>query len=175
MGGSTLNLHISTEMVAIDADEWDAIAGKKNPFVSHAFLTALEIGGAVGGNSGWSAMHLLLRDEDGQLLGAMPHYLKHHSYGEYIFDHSWANAFERAGGTYYPKLLGAIPFTLRKSRCIALQPLLPPTAPPVSRAVKNAWLTKGFFLPAMASHSSASIAPISVLTCRFNVLPPIGF
>ena len=56
-------------------------------------------------------MHLLLRSEDGQLLGAMPHYLKHHSYGEYIFDHSWANAFERAGGTYYPKLLGAVPFT----------------------------------------------------------------
>ena len=111
MGDSTLNLHISTEMIAIDADEWDAVAGKKNPFVSHAFLTALETGGAVGGNSGWSAMHLLLRSENGQLLGAMPHYLKHHSYGEYIFDHSWANAFERAGGTYYPKLLGAIPFT----------------------------------------------------------------
>ena len=111
MDGNTLNLHICTEIVTIDAAEWDAIAGKKNPFVSHAFLTALEIGGAVGGNSGWSAMHLLLRSEDGQLLGAMPHYLKHHSYGEYIFDHSWANAFERAGGTYYPKLLGAVPFT----------------------------------------------------------------
>ena len=111
MSGSALNLHVGTEMVAIDADEWDAIAGKKNPFVSHAFLTALETGGAVGGNSGWSAMHLLLRSEEGQLLGAMPHYLKHHSYGEYIFDHSWANAFERAGGNYYPKLLGAVPFT----------------------------------------------------------------
>ena len=111
MGASTLNLHISNEMAAIDADEWDAIAGKKNPFVSHAFLTALETGGAVGGDSGWNAMHLLLRSEDGQLLGAMPHYLKHHSYGEYIFDHGWANAFERAGGTYYPKLLGAVPFT----------------------------------------------------------------
>ena len=111
MDGSILNLHISTEMVAIDADEWDAIAGKENPFVSHAFLTALEVGGAVGGNGGWKAMHLLLRGEDGQLLGAMPHYLKHHSYGEYIFDHSWANAFERAGGNYYPKLLGAVPFT----------------------------------------------------------------
>ena len=111
MDGSILNLHISTEMVAIDADEWDAIAGKENPFVSHAFLTALEVGGAVGGNGGWKAMHLLLRGEDGQLLGAMPHYLKHHSYGEYIFDQSWANAFERAGGSYYPKLLGAVPFT----------------------------------------------------------------
>ncbi len=111
MGVNTLSLHIGTEMGAINADEWDAVAGKKNPFVSHAFLTALESGGAVGGDGGWSAMHLLLRDENGQLLGAMPHYLKHHSFGEYIFDHSWANAFERAGGTYYPKLLGAVPFT----------------------------------------------------------------
>jgi predicted N-acyltransferase len=111
MDGSILNLHIGTEIVAIDADEWDAIAGKENPFVSHAFLAALEVGGAVGGNVGWKAMHLLLRSEDGQLLGAMPHYLKHHSYGEYIFDQGWADAFERAGGTYYPKLLGAVPFT----------------------------------------------------------------
>ncbi len=111
MGGNTLNLHVATEMVAIDADEWDAIAGKKNPFVSHAFLTALESGGAIGGTGGWSPMHLLLRGDGGQLLGAMPHYLKQHSYGEYIFDHSWAHAFERAGGTYYPKLLGAVPFT----------------------------------------------------------------
>ncbi len=111
MGGKTFSLHICTEMVDIDAKEWDAIAGKKNPFVSHAFLTALESGGAIGGSGGWSAMHLLLRSEYGELLGAMPHYLKQHSYGEYIFDHSWANAFESAGGTYYPKLLGAVPFT----------------------------------------------------------------
>ena len=96
---------------AIDAAEWDALAGPANPFISHAFLQALEKGGAVGGNSGWDPMHLLLRSDDGQLLGAMPNYLKHHSYGEYIFDHGWANAFERAGGVYYPKLLAAIPFT----------------------------------------------------------------
>jgi len=111
MNGSTLNLNISTEMAAIDANEWDAIAGRQNPFISHAFLAALEAGGAVGGDSGWRPMHLLLRSNDGQLLGAMPHYLKYHSQGEYIFDHGWANAFERAGGTYYPKSLGAIPFT----------------------------------------------------------------
>ncbi|MDC0458893.1 GNAT family N-acetyltransferase, partial [Alphaproteobacteria bacterium] len=70
-----------------------------------------EKGGAVGGDSGWDPMHLLLRSDDGQLLGAMPNYLKHHSYGEYIFDHGWANALERAGGAYYPKLLAAVPFT----------------------------------------------------------------
>ena len=111
MDGSALNLHIGTEMAAIDAAEWDALAGQANPFISHAFLQALEKGGAVGGDSGWNPMHLLLRSDDGQLLGAMPNYLKHHSYGEYIFDHGWANAFERAGGAYYPKLLAAIPFT----------------------------------------------------------------
>ena len=111
MDGSALNLHIGTEMAAIDAAEWDALAGSANPFISHAFLQALEKGGAVGGDSGWDPMHLLLRSDDGQLLGAMPNYLKHHSYGEYIFDHGWANAFERAGGAYYPKLLAAVPFT----------------------------------------------------------------
>ena len=111
MDSSALNLHIGTEMAAIDAAEWDALAGPANPFISHAFLQALEKGGAVGGDSGWDPMHLLLRSDDGQLLGAMPNYLKHHSYGEYIFDHGWANAFERAGGAYYPKLLAAVPFT----------------------------------------------------------------
>ena len=78
---SALNIQICTEIAAISASEWDAIAGKENPFLSHSFLAALEAGGAVGGNSGWEAMHLLLRADDGQLLGAMPHYLKHHSYG----------------------------------------------------------------------------------------------
>ena len=111
MDGSALNLHIGTEMAAIDAAEWDVLAGQANPFISHAFLQALEKGGAVGGDSGWDPMHLLLRSDDGQLLGAMPNYLKHHSYGEYIFDHGWANALERAGGAYYPKLLAAVPFT----------------------------------------------------------------
>ena len=111
MDDSALNLHIGTEMAAIDAAEWDALAGPANPFISHAFLQALEKGGAVGGDSGWDPMLLLLRNDDGQLIGAMPSYLKHHSYGEYIFDHGWANAFERAGGAYYPKLLAAVPFT----------------------------------------------------------------
>ena len=111
MDGSALNLDIGTEMAAIDAAEWDALAGLANPFISHAFLHALEKGGAVGGDSGWDPMHLLLRSDDGQLIGAMPNYLQHQSYGEYIFDHGWANALERAGGAYYPKLLAAVPFT----------------------------------------------------------------
>ena len=98
MDGDALTLNLATAINDIPSAEWDALAGSANPFVSHAFLAALEDGKATGGDTGWEAMHLVLRDADGRLVGAMPHYLKHHSYGEYIFDHSWANAFMRAGG-----------------------------------------------------------------------------
>ena len=74
------------------------LPGSQNPFVSREFLAALEDGGATGGDSGWDPMHLLLRDSEGRLAAAMPQYLKHHSYGEYIFDHSSAHAFMRAAG-----------------------------------------------------------------------------
>ena len=111
MDGDSFTLELAPSIADIPAAEWDAIAGMSNPFVSHAFLRALEVGGATGGDSGWDPMHLVLRDAEGRLAAAMPHYLKHHSYGEYIFDHSWANAFTRAGGSYYPKMLSAVPFT----------------------------------------------------------------
>ena len=81
MDGSALNLHIGTEMVAIDAAEWDALSVPANPFISHAFLQALEKGGAVGGDSGWDPMRLLLRMYSGQLLRAMQSSLNHLSYG----------------------------------------------------------------------------------------------
>ena len=111
MDGDTFTLDLAPSIAEIPAADWDRVAGTANPFVSHAFLRALEDGGATGGDSGWHPMHLILRDSDGRLAAAMPHYLKHHSYGEYIFDHSWANAFTRAGGAYYPKMLSAVPFT----------------------------------------------------------------
>jgi predicted N-acyltransferase len=82
-----------------------------NPFVSHAFLSALEQSGSVGGRTGWQPRHLLAEDTSGTLLGAAPCYVKSHSRGEYVFDYGWADAFERAGGDYYPKLLVAVPFT----------------------------------------------------------------
>ena len=111
MDGDAYILELAPSIDALPAAEWDRLAGTANPFVSHAFLKALEDGGATGGDSGWDPMHLVLRDAEGRMTAAMPHYLKHHSYGEYIFDHSWANAFTRAGGDYYPKMLSAIPFT----------------------------------------------------------------
>jgi len=111
MDDQKLTAETVRDITAVSADDWDRLAGSANPFVSHAFLAALESGGAVGGDSGWDPFHIIVRDGNGRLAAAMPLYVKHHSYGEYVFDHSWANAFERAGGRYYPKLLSAIPFT----------------------------------------------------------------
>ena len=82
-----------------------------NPFVAHEFLSALEESGCIGGRTGWSPAYLLVEDEAGTLLAAAPSFLKGHSQGEYVFDHSWADAYQRAGGRYYPKLQVAAPFT----------------------------------------------------------------
>lgn len=90
---------------------WDALAGTDNPFVSHAFLTALEDSGSVGPGTGWTAAPLTIESEQGGLAAALPAYAKSHSQGEYVFDHAWADAWERAGGSYYPKLQIAVPFT----------------------------------------------------------------
>jgi uncharacterized protein len=99
----------------IDAAEWDACANPtpdvSNPFVSHAFLKALEDARTVGDRTGWRPQPLVLRDSSGGVAGCMPLYLKSHSKGEYVFDYGWADAYERAGGRYYPKLLAAVPFT----------------------------------------------------------------
>lgn len=104
-------LRVASEIAAVPAADWDACAGPENPFTRHAFLKALEDAGCASADEGWMPQHLLLEDPAGTLVGAMPMYLKSHSQGEYIFDHGWANAFERAGGRYYPKLLAAVPFT----------------------------------------------------------------
>jgi len=95
----------------VPAAEWDALDASGNPFLRHAFLEALEVSGCVGGDSGWLPRHLVLRDDAGLLLGAVPQYLKLHSWGEFIFDWSWAQSYARAGLDYYPKLLSAVPFT----------------------------------------------------------------
>jgi predicted N-acyltransferase len=106
---STVKLASSID--AVVAGEWDACAGGANPFVGHAFLKALEESGSVGPGTGWRPAHLLLEDPCGSLIGAAPLYLKSHSWGEYVFDQGWAEAWERAGGRYYPKLQAAVPFT----------------------------------------------------------------
>jgi predicted N-acyltransferase len=104
-------------MAAIPAQDWDALACPEaatghpiDPFTTHRFLAALETSGSTGAGTGWQARPLVLR-LDGRVVAAMPLYVKGHSQGEYIFDHSWAEAYARAGGRYYPKLQVAVPFT----------------------------------------------------------------
>jgi len=106
-----VTLRIETDITAIPAADWDACAGFDNPFVSHAFLAALEESGSAGGKTGWLPQHLVMEDLAQRLLGVVPAYVKSHSYGEYVFDHGWAQAIERAGGRYYPKLQVSVPFT----------------------------------------------------------------
>jgi len=91
--------------------QWDACAGSDNPFLSHAFLNALEMSGTVAPETGWAPQHLTIEDGRGQVIACAPLYVKSHSYGEYVFDWSWADAFRRSGKTYYPKAQCAIPFT----------------------------------------------------------------
>ena len=105
----------------IPQEDWDACAGVDNPFTSYAFLSALEKSGSATTNSGWVGQHLSVWDK-GKMVAALPLYLKNHSQGEYVFDHSWANAYEAAGGKYYPKLQSSIPFTPAKASKILVHP-----------------------------------------------------
>jgi predicted N-acyltransferase len=105
----TLSLHRA--ITDLPAADWDACAGGTNPFVSHAFLAALEASGSATDRSGWLPQHAALRDAAGQLVACAPCYAKTHSQGEYVFDYGWADAFERAGGQYYPKLQVCAPFS----------------------------------------------------------------
>ena len=105
----TLTLHRSIN--EIGADDWDHCAGAENPFVSFGFLSAIEDSGSAGPRTGWLPQHAALRNGAGAVVAVAPMYAKSHSYGEYVFDHGWAHAFERAGGSYYPKLQVAVPFS----------------------------------------------------------------
>ena len=96
---------------ALSAVEWNALVPDQNPFLSHEFLSALERHQCVGESTGWLPWHVICRDERGRLLGAAPLYLKFNSYGEFVFDWSWAEAYRRSNLPYYPKLVGAIPYT----------------------------------------------------------------
>ena len=108
----TFQISVHDGIADIGREAWDACARPTgDPFVSYDFLHACEASGSAAPRQGWAPRHLALRDADNAVLGVMPLYLKGNSQGEYVFDHSWADAYERAGGRYYPKLLGAVPFT----------------------------------------------------------------
>jgi uncharacterized protein len=109
---------IEEQLSAIPKDEWDLLGGASkggevpyNPFISHAYLSSLEISGSAAVKAGWKPHHIVIKDEAGRLQAALPNYAKSHSQGEYVFDHAWADAYERAGGRYYPKFQCTVPFT----------------------------------------------------------------
>ncbi len=126
--GEEITVRVHRAIAEIPAAAWDACAGDVNPSVSHVFLNALEESGSTTTRSGWTPQHLTLLGGAGTIIGVVPLYAKTHSYGEYVFDHGWADAYERAGGRYYPKLLSAVPFTPVPGPRILLHPQAPPQA-----------------------------------------------
>ena len=110
MSDGSLVARMAQGVADLPADQWDALTGGENPFMRHAFLAALENSNSVGDGTGWLPMPLVIEDA-GRLVAALPAYVKGHSQGEYVFDHAWADAWHRAGGSYYPKLQIAAPFT----------------------------------------------------------------
>lgn len=116
MPEETLSADVLSSIAEIPAAVWNGLAPSHdgvvdNPFLDHRFLLALEQSGSASNRTGWQPQHILLSNAAGTPVGAMPLYLKSHSQGEYVFDHGWADAFQRAGGEYYPKLQCAVPFT----------------------------------------------------------------
>lgn len=110
MSDTNWEIQLAAGMEEVDAQQWDLLAGADYPFTRHNFLLGLERTGCTSGDSGWEPLHLLLRRDD-ELVAAVPNYLKNHSWGEYVFDWSWADAWRSNGLQYYPKLVSAIPFT----------------------------------------------------------------
>lgn len=110
-GGEPVVARLGDGVARFDAAEWDACAGTDNPFLSHAFLAALEESGSATAETGWQPLPVAIDGPGGRPEAVMPAYVKSHSQGEYVFDHAWADAWHRAGGAYYPKLQIAVPFT----------------------------------------------------------------
>lgn len=141
MSRSEFTVRLETSVSDIPQDQWDALTDGGNPFVSHAFLSALEDSGSTGGSSGWQPAPLLLDGENGRLAAALPAYIKTHSQGEYVFDQSWADAWHRAGGRYYPKLQISVPFTPATGpRLLSRDPAL---GAPLLRAAEQLCVSQG--------------------------------
>lgn len=136
--GEQVALTVHPSIAEIPAAEWDACAGDINPTLSYTFLQAMEESGSAIARTGWAPQHLSLADASGRVIGIVPLYLKSHSYGEYVFDYGWADAYERAGGRYYPKALAAVPFTPVPGPRL----LVAPDAPPDTKATLVAGLVE---------------------------------
>ena len=119
-----MKVELISKLSDISKSDWDNLNTFSHPFMSFDFLNSLEVSKSVHSSTGWNPQHIIIKNTDQEIIGVSPNYLKMHSYGEYIFDHSWANAFENAGGQYYPKLICAIPFTPATGPRIIINPFL---------------------------------------------------
>ena len=172
-----VTIRVVTALEQVDASDWDACANPAradsksdipyNPFISHAFLLALEESGCVSAGHGWLPRHLVAEDAGGRVAACMPCYAKGHSQGEYVFDHGWADAYERAGGRYYPKLQACVPFTPVPGRRLLVRPGL--DAAHYRRALAQA----GMEMTARSQLSSLHITFASEEECR--QLGELGF
>lgn len=120
-----MKVELVSKLKDIDRCQWNKLNLFNHPFTSFDFLNSLELSGSVSSKTGWHPQHIIVKDTNNRIIGACPNFLKMHSYGEYIFDHAWANAFENAGGQYYPKLISAIPFTPATGPRILIDPSHP--------------------------------------------------
>jgi predicted N-acyltransferase len=127
MSGEPVIARLADGFASFTAEDWDRCAGAGDPFLTHAFLSALEDSGSATARTGWRPLPIAIDGTDSRPAAVMPAYLKSHSLGEYVFDHGWADAYERAGGVYYPKLQIAVPFTpVPGRRLLARDPALAP-------------------------------------------------
>ena len=164
MDDTTFKARIITSLSEVSEAAWDRVANPSgvpyDPFLSWAFLDALESSGAARPETGWSPCHVLIEGPDDELLAAMPLYAKTHSQGEFVFDHSWADAYERAGGQYFPKLLSAVPFTpVTGRRCLV------PEGPDRAR-LQNALVSAAIQVAAQNDFSSLHVNFISEETAE---------
>jgi len=136
MSGEPVFARLARGVASFEAADWDRCAGADDPFLSHAFLSALEDSGSATAATGWQPLPIAIDGTDSRPAAVMPAYVKSHSMGEYVFDHAWADAFERVGGAYYPKLQIAVPFTpVPGRRLLARDPALAPALIGAARQV----------------------------------------
>ncbi len=179
MDSPRLNVRSVNSIAAVSAADWDACANppgqsfessggeRFNPFITHAFLEALEHSGSVGGRSGWTPAHVLVESDEGKLVACAPAYLKAHSQGEYVFDHGWAEAYARVGGAYYPKLQVAVPFTPVPGRRLLVAADAPDNAYPTLlaglRALRRATKTSSIHLTFTTAEESQQLGADGLL------------
>jgi uncharacterized protein len=167
--GEALRIRVLASIGDIGAASWDACAGGAgaNPFTRHAFLCALETSKSATARTGWQPQHLVAETADGRIIGVAPCYLKSHSRGEYVFDRGWAEAYERAGGSYYPKLQVAVPFTPASGRRLMVAP---------DADVGVTWSALAAGLVELARMRNASSAHVTFMTkAEWDALGERGF